>query len=339
MEGLSAAGAREHLADALRSVGLENEAGDGTVLIVRHGAERIAIEVEAASLITAKDVSRLVRRATEEGEQRPRPRVLVAKRITEDARRSLREAGYSWLDLRGRLHLAAPGLFVHADVEPVLTTRRAEPFAGAVVVEVAVTALLAPERPVRIRHIAQSIGRAPSSVSVAVDGLRRAGLLTSDGVPDVPGLFWELAAAWRPEELDIAELPLDDLGLRQALRMNDADVSVAGWALSDSHAAAAYGAPIAIRADSPPDFYVPDSAVLRRAAKLLGTTNRGRGDRAATLRVSPVGYVCRHRVAPQAGEWPLAHPLFVALDLAGDPGRGREIVELWTPEGEFRRVW
>jgi hypothetical protein len=35
----------------------------------------------------------------------------------------------------------------------------------------------------------------------------------------------------------------------------------------------------------------------------------------------------------------LAHPLFVALDLAADPGRGREILDGWTPPADVARVW
>jgi hypothetical protein len=37
-------------------------------------------------------------------------------------------------------------------------------------------------------------------------------------------------------------------------------------------------------------------------------------------------------------KWPVAHPLFVALDLAQDTGRGREILDAWTPT-EGTRVW
>jgi len=37
--------------------------------------------------------------------------------------------------------------------------------------------------------------------------------------------------------------------------------------------------------------------------------------------------------------WPLAQPLFVALDLAQDPGRGREILNDWTPPEPWHRVW
>jgi hypothetical protein len=59
--------------------------------------------------------------------------------------------------------------------------------------------------------------------------------------------------------------------------------------------------------------------------------------------------VCEQRVAPLMlpagkGGWPLAHPVFVALDLAKDPGRGGEILDTWTPghldtAKPWKRVW
>ena len=38
-------------------------------------------------------------------------------------------------------------------------------------------------------------------------------------------------------------------------------------------------------------------------------------------------------------EWPLVHPLWVALDLARDPGRGAEALAAWDPPGRWQRVW
>jgi RecB family endonuclease NucS len=35
--------------------------------------------------------------------------VLIADRVTEGARAILQKAGWGWLDLRGQLHIAAPG--------------------------------------------------------------------------------------------------------------------------------------------------------------------------------------------------------------------------------------
>ena len=37
--------------------------------------------------------------------------------------------------------------------------------------------------------------------------------------------------------------------------------------------------------------------------------------------------------------WPLANPLFVALDLARDPGRGRQILDGWQPPRPWRKIW
>jgi len=36
---------------------------------------------------------------------------------------------------------------------------------------------------------------------------------------------------------------------------------------------------------------------------------------------------------------PAVHPVFVTLDLAVDPSRGREIIDGWSPPESFRRVW
>jgi hypothetical protein len=38
------------------------------------------------------------------------------------------------------------------------------------------------------------------------------------------------------------------------------------------------------------------------------------------------------------GGWPIAHPLFVAPDLAVDPARGQEALENWFPAG-WPRAW
>lgn len=298
----------------------------------------LPLDIKRVSLLSSKELPNFVRNATTPAERSHAVPIVVASRITEDARAGLSRAGWSWLDLRGQLHLSAPGLFVHTNVVPAHDAPRgADPFAGRVGIEVAALMLLDPDKPARIRKLAQEVGRAPSSVSAAVSGMRAAGLVGVDNLPAIPELFWELASAWKPEAVDVAQIPTDDQSVNDALRVNRDDLARSGWALSDTHAAAAYGAPIAARADSPLDFYVQDPRVLRRAAKLLGTA-RSRADRAATLRAAPLGFVCHHRVG-QGGSWPLADPLFVALDLAQDPGRGREVLDLWSPPRGHRRVW
>jgi hypothetical protein len=129
--------------------------------------------------------------------------------------------------------------------------------------------------------------------------------------------------------------------LTQALRLGLVDVErETGWALTDSAAAAAYGAPLAFRSGQILGFYVPDQATLHRAKTLLGSVGKSSQAR-ATVRVAPVAAVVRSRFDSDTNpmEWPLAHPLLVALDLAQDAGRGREILDAWIPDERWARVW
>lgn len=339
-----AGAAAELLADAANSVGLdfssayEHQGIAGYLALP--GEDPIPVHLKRVSLVSAQGLTERL----EDWELYSPPgciRAVVADRITEDARTLLREAGWGWLDLRGHLRLAARGLLIDTDVPAARPRqRKAEPFSGNVGIEVAAAILLDPDRRIGIRHIAEQIGRAPSSVSEAVAAMREAGLITAEAKPRTPDLFWELASAWRPQRLDIATLPRNDQALLKALKVNITDLDTIGWALSDTRAAAIYGAPVAIRSDHPHEFYVPDRQVLRRAGQLLGTAHN-RADRAATLLVAPTPVICAHRqyATTHSEHWPIAQPLFVALDLAGDPGRGREILRDWTPPAPWSRVW
>jgi hypothetical protein len=136
-------------------------------------------------------------------------------------------------------------------------------------------------------------------------------------------------------------MPGSEATISKPLRLGLEDAeSTTGWALTDSAAAVAYGAPLAVRVEQLLDFYVPDQVTVRRATALLGEATSHSQARCA-LRVAPVPAACSHRVdlAASPFEWPLAHPLFVALDLAQDAGRGREILAAWTPPDRWARVW
>ncbi len=337
----------EELRDALLSVGLRvvhprPDQGVDLVLVNPAGGQ-IAVEVERVSLAS---VDGLDRRLIEWGKRHGEAavRVVVADRVTQDARDVLQSAGWGWLDLRGHVHVAGPGLFVDADV-PALKrpTRRSVPLAGRVGVEVAALLLLEPDLPAVVRPVAVRLGRAPSSVSGALSGLLEAGLLDQDRRPVVPDLFDVLADRWKPAAADVASLPGPGQGtVNDALRLGfDGVADGVGWALTDTVAAATYGAPVSVRGDSPRDFYVPDESTLRRAVHLLGPVQE-RAERAGTIRVAPVPVICSGRVDATTWadeEWPLAQPLFVALDLAQDPGRGREVLDGWTPPERWHRVW
>jgi DNA-binding transcriptional ArsR family regulator len=341
-------GTEDILRDAVGALGLAVEqlppSSSRDFVLVNPAGGQVVIELRRMSLVS---VDGLARRIEEWNRRRQDPDaigVVIADRVTQDARAVLRSAGWGWLDLRGHLHIAGRGLFIDADVPATRETPGTPaPLTGHVGVEVAALMLLSPDEPAAVRHIAAAIGRAPSSVSAALAGLRGAGLVDTQRKPVLPGLFWELASHWRSPRQDLLAVPSPGDGpVNDALRLGLDDIeNTTGWALGDTVAAAAYGAPVGVRSDHPPDFSVPDDATLRRAVRLLGPALDHEG-RAATVRVAPAPIVCSRRV--DAAGWtterrPLAQPLFVALDLAQDPGRGAEILAGWTPPRQWRRVW
>lgn len=191
-----------------------------------------------------------------------------------------------------------------------------------------------------MRALARDLGRSPSTVSEVLAALRRDGLVDNANTVVDTALFWRLSERWPRRRTFVAGVPVDsDQVMSRALRFGRDDVDEPGWALTDTAAAAAYGAPIAFRAGQQLDFLVPDDAVLQRALRLLGATDLA--ERAAvSLRVAPVPAAVRRRIELGGTDaWPLAHPLFVALDLAQGAGRGREILDAWTPDERWTRVW
>jgi len=271
----------------------------------------------------------------------------------------LNRAGWSWYDRRrGRLRLDMPGADINANysVPPIeraaaeSSTRR-DALASAVGQELAVHLLtLEPgrTRAGSFREIAATLGRSASSVHAAMAALKEDGLVTDDAEPLRADLFEALARVWRPRVVGLAGLPRPGTApvLEHAPELNLFDSARPGWALTDTRAAAAWGAPIVASGAYPPDFYVPSRRALRWAVQQYRTAS-SHDERAATVAVAPIPMVCSRRYDPAAlpeprdEEFLLAHPLFVALDLAGDPARGREILASWDPEGPegFRRAW
>ncbi len=342
-------GALDAAIDAFTAIGIATRTAEKERLTNRHTADLtvvvngvlLDIDVKVAATVTPDSLAKQLPRWSDE--QAAYARLLVADRIVAAARQVLREHGWGWLDLRGHLHLSGPGVLVDTSVPAAPEVRRSvDLFAGKVALEVACALLLAPEQPGSVRQLARALNRSPSSVSAVMTSLREAQLIDSQGRPATPELFWETASAWRPSKTTIARIALlDDPTITTALRTGwDELATGTGWALTDTMAAAAYGAPAGVRAGYPPDFYVPDTTTAHRAETLLGmpTSDDARG---ATIRIAPVPQVCTLRYpAPADGlQWPLAHPLFVALDLAADPGRGREILAGWNPPEGVTRVW
>lgn len=269
--------------------------------------------------------------------------VVVADRVTGGARRVLTAGRGGYLDLRGRLALRTNRLVIDAEVDPVnKRSERSHALAGRAGLEVATAMLMRPERLVAVRELAREIGRSPSTVSEVLAALRRDELVDTKNAVTGTRLFWQVADRWSIPRTLLTNLPMPgDATLTRPLRLGLDDIDhEAGWALTDSAAAVAYGAPLALRSGQVLDFYVPDQSVVRRATTLLGAA--GSASRAkASVRVAPVPAAVQQRVDLNTipFEWPLTHPLFVALDLAQDLGRGREILEAWTPDGRWSRVW
>ncbi|MHB8663983.1 MAG: hypothetical protein ACYDH6_14995 [Acidimicrobiales bacterium] len=263
--------------------------------------------------------------------------LVIADRISADARRELAARDWGWIDRRGHIRLWSKGLRVVAEIEPLVAARPSARFASAfppVGVEVALALLKDPVRDWTVKDVALAVGRAASGVSERLRALRDAGLVDRRNHPMRPELFWELVAPWHEQAFGLAELP--------ALSGPFEHVSWLGlpfdWVLTDTQAALFLGAPLLASGAGPPDFYVPQPSIVDSAIAHFGPA---RGEPAATVRT--IRYAGVRDIEPfrrtPAG-YPVAHPVVVALDLAHDRGRGREVVESWDPTSiGVERVW
>ena len=252
--------------------------------------------------------------------RRAGPGIVVANRISAPARAVLERKGWAWLDRRIGAHVpdGARDIEVrYADGRPPARTSGVldGPIRGRAGIAYAAAVLCSPDDPPSLRSIAADVGMSPQSMSNAAARLVESGLIEG-GRPAVPELFWALADAWQPRHvIGVAHTPTDG-----------------EWVLGGDAAAAALGAPV-VNLDARPWLWALDPVALRRAARRLGVADT---DRVATLAVPPTPLVVAR--ARPATPWPLPHPVFAALDLARDRGRGREILDRWTPEG-VTLVW
>jgi DNA-binding transcriptional ArsR family regulator len=330
--------------DALAQLGVEarlpvGEQHRGIDLVIEPVGTQV--QVKRRALVTDDVADRLL------AETPPSPGsvlLVVADRVTETARRLLTLRGAGYYDLRGHLALRSENLVIDANVEPVTArAERGHALSGNAGLEVAASLLMTPAAGTTVRALARSVGRSASTVSEVLAVLRREGLVDERHRVEGTQLFWQVADRWPERRFYLARLPMpgDATAITKPLRLglDEAETTV-GWALTDSAAAVAYGAPLAVRAEQLLDFYVPDQGIQRRATALLGAAP-SRSQARCAVRIAPVPAVCSQRVDVETGpfEWPLAHPLFVALDLAKDAGRGREILDAWTPPERWTRVW
>lgn len=194
-----------------------------------------------------------------------------------------------------------------------------------------------------VRATAQLLERSPGTVSKQLAALRAASLVDVEGEPSVPDLFEAVADAWLPVRVALCDRPRPGQGrVNERLQLGFDDPDGPGWVLADASAAAAWGAPIVLSGAAPPDFYVPDRRTLALARSLLGPSEYGR--HACTVAVAPAPFVCRRRFDRSTlvnTEYLLPSPAVAALDLATDPARGRETLELWRRDldPDIHLVW
>lgn len=249
--------------------------------------------------------------------------VVVANRIVASERARLDALGVGWLDRRGHLKLRHGNTWLDVDVPPALPARTRQvidPLAGAVVSAVAIAALLAhPEPMAGVRALAREVGASPGGVSLAARRLVEAGLLTRDRRAAVPGLFWAVVDSWRPDWLPLAAMPTPGL-----------DAVVVG-----DRAAAALGAPVG-GSGGTVELLAADPATVRRLSRTSGVAPV---PSAAVARLALAPTPVAMTLSPdgsEVGGHAVAHPVVVALTLAGDTARGAEIVRDWDLDG---RPW
>jgi hypothetical protein len=302
---------RVALVDALEAADVSADHRGADVVLLRPGGERVLVQVKAASRVDPMDARRYLENKPTSGLL-----VVVADEVTQEAQNELREGGVGFLDRRGHLYLRDAALHLDVTVPPDPRIRRARtsgaPIRGRAGITIAAALLLNAGESVGVRELARRTGLPVSTTSKALASIRDAALIDG-GQALIPDLFWALADVWSPERTPLAERPPDGTGI-----------------LSGTAAAADLGAPVAVAADSPPDLYVADATDVRSLERRHGTTSGG--SRAASVAVQPTPLIA------ETARNNVAHPLFVALDLAQDRARGREILDAWTPP-DARRVW
>jgi DNA-binding transcriptional ArsR family regulator len=253
--------------------------------------------------------------------------LVVADKVTAEARTILNDAGWSWLDRRGRLHLRAPAVRVDVDVpreeRSTFSGQSGPPITGRGGINVAYWLCDHPGEALSPTRSAAALGLAPSTISTAVRRLVDAGLVDDDGTGLFPELFWELAGVWRTDRAWLNTAPDPAVHLT-------ADSYASTWRRTGTAAAAAYGAPVVSSEGGPVELYVPGPVAISVALRRYGAAEPGAG--AAVLAVAPASPVTAglgdDHVAVVGG-WPAAPVLAVALDLAQDRARGREILADW----------
>jgi hypothetical protein len=250
------------------------------------------------------------------------PTIVVAERISASARDELSRAGVAWLDRRGQLWIKAEGLFVNAQVPP---SRPPPPRVIEVLtstgLDTSLALLTSPDEVVGVNELARRIGRSAGRVSEILSALRSEGLVEAGNRPVVPELFWDVAERWKPRWMPLSALPPPEPPER--------------YRLSGTLGAIALGAPLVAGVTSTwPQLYVADDSDLALLSSAYGRA----GWTVAEVGVCPSRFGFGLNAGVGHDGYQVTSHLVVALDLAQDRARGREVLENWTPT-ESHRVW
>lgn len=326
----------------------------GLSISLRTPPDRVTVEgvgsrpwharVHHRSSLSPRDARMLVATATKGAH------VVVADQISAAAKECLASApSWGWLDRRSELRLRHGSAELEIRLPPstagtvpngvALAAPASDgPIRGRAGISYAAALLLGGTAgPPSIRSVARRAGMAPSTVSDAAGLLRDAGLILPSGEPELPDLFWTLAAVWRPlRATPVATVPEPGTFARRSPNLDD--LSAAGWAQGGDQAALAWGAPM-FALGTVPWIWLPDQITARRVERTLGAATWQ--DHAAVILVPPTPLACMDRQHAPSGTlaWPTLHPLFLALDLAQDRARGHEILEGWIPPIPTPRPW
>ena len=321
-----AADATDAAIAAVRAAGLDADVAEGGALGVRIDDTYLELVTTAVAYCTGERARDLTRRRQRRGPAR----LVVADRMTSEAKKVLTTAGWSWFDRRGRLHLHGPGVRVEVDVPAAdrASAGPAAPIAGRGGLTVAYWLCSHPGDVLSPTKSAASLRLAASTISTAVRRLTDAGLVDDGGAAILPELFWELSDAWRPARTWLLARP-------DPKRYRVVAPDEPGWRRSGTAAAAAYGAPVVTAAKDTLELYVPGPVEVSIASRAYGVAQPGIGP--ASIGVAPVSAVVAPMPAARKIDGWMAAPLLtVALDLAQDRARGREILQGWETDGA---VW
>ena len=186
-------------------------------------------------------------------------------------------------------------------------TRVTDPFVPTGL-DVGMALLLDPGHGHRTTELATLIGRSPGRVSEILAAFRDQGLVDRTGRPSIPDLFNEMADAWAPAWRPLGSLPGPDSDL---------------YRLSGTLGAVWHQAPVVATADWPAELYVESQGELRSVLRSHGVTPDTPS--AGRVAVCPSRYGWSVPAQLPEHDFPVANHVVVALDLAQDRGRGREI--------------